>query len=42
MVSMPSPGIEPLTTIIGVFTEAHPAMSVTVEAAFTPEEVIQT
>ena len=38
---MPSPGIEPLTTIIGSFTEAHPAMSVTVEAAFTPEEVIQ-
>jgi DNA-binding transcriptional LysR family regulator len=41
MVSMPSPGIEPLTTIIGSFTEAHPAMSVTVDAAFTPEEVLE-
>jgi DNA-binding transcriptional LysR family regulator len=41
MVSMPSPGIEPLTTLIGSFTAAHPAMSVTVEAAFTPEEVLE-
>jgi DNA-binding transcriptional LysR family regulator len=40
MVSMPSPGIEPLTTIIGEFTAAHPAMSVTVDAAFTPVEVV--
>jgi DNA-binding transcriptional LysR family regulator len=41
LVSMPSPGIEPLTTIINRFTAAFPAMSVTVEAAFTPEEVVQ-
>jgi DNA-binding transcriptional LysR family regulator len=41
MVSMPSPGIEPLTTIISEFTAAHPAMSVTVDAAFTPNEVVQ-
>jgi DNA-binding transcriptional LysR family regulator len=40
LVSMPSPGIEPLTTIIRTFTHAHPAMSVTVDAAFTPDEVI--
>lgn len=41
LVSMPSPGIEPLTTMIRDFTAAHPAMSVTVDAAFTPDEVVQ-
>lgn len=41
LVSMPSPGIEPLTTIIRAFTDDHPAMSITVDAAFTPEEVVQ-
>lgn len=40
LVSMPSPGIEPLTTLIGRFTDANPAMSVRVDAAFTPEEVV--
>ncbi|OEV06778.1 LysR family transcriptional regulator [Streptomyces nanshensis] len=40
LVSMPSPGMEPLATIMSDFTGAHPAVSVTVEAAFTPEEVI--
>ena len=37
---MPSPGIEPLTTILCEFIDAHPAMSVTVDAAFTPNEVV--
>ena len=41
MVSMPSPGIEPLTTMIRGFMDAHPAMTVTVAAAFTPDEVVQ-
>lgn len=37
---MPSPGMEPLATIIGDFTRTYPAMSVTADAAFTPEEVV--
>jgi DNA-binding transcriptional LysR family regulator len=40
LVSMPSPGMEPLSTIIGDFTRTHPAMSVTADAAFTPVEVV--
>ncbi|MGY1792940.1 LysR family transcriptional regulator [Geodermatophilus sp. SYSU D00525] len=41
LVAMPSPGIEPLTTLVRAFTTAHPAMTVTADAAFTPEEVVQ-
>jgi DNA-binding transcriptional LysR family regulator len=41
LVSTPSPGLEPLSTIIGDFSAAYPAMSVTADAAFTPEEVVQ-
>jgi DNA-binding transcriptional LysR family regulator len=41
LVAMPSPGIEPLSTLIRDFTAAHPAMTVTADAAFTPEEVVQ-
>jgi DNA-binding transcriptional LysR family regulator len=41
LVAMPSPGIEPLSTLIRKFTAAHPAMTVTADAAFTPEEVVQ-
>jgi DNA-binding transcriptional LysR family regulator len=41
LVSTPSPGMEPLSTVIGDFTAAYPAMSVTADAAFTPEEVVQ-
>jgi DNA-binding transcriptional LysR family regulator len=39
VVAMPSPGIEPLTAMIAAYTRAHPAVTVSVEAAFTPEEV---
>jgi DNA-binding transcriptional LysR family regulator len=42
LVAMPSPGVEPLATLIRDFTAAHPAMTVTADAAFTAEEVIQT
>jgi DNA-binding transcriptional LysR family regulator len=42
LVSMPSPGMEPLSTLIHDFTDAYPAMSVTASAAFTAEEVVQT
>ena len=37
---MPSPGMEPLSTLIRDFTAAHPGMTITVDAAFTPEEVV--
>jgi DNA-binding transcriptional LysR family regulator len=41
LIAMPSPGMEPLSTLIRDFTAAHPAMTVTAHAAFTPEEVVQ-
>lgn len=40
LVSMPSPGIEPLGTLIRRFTRHHPGVTVEVGAAFTPEEVV--
>jgi len=42
LVSMPSPGIEPLTTIMTAFARSWPAMSVNVVGVFTPEEVVET
>src|SRR5215210_4989785 len=41
LIAMPSPGMEPLSTLIRDFTAAHPAMTVTADAAFTPEDVVQ-
>ena len=41
LVAMPSPGMEPLSTLVRDFTAAYPAMTVTADAAFTPEEVVQ-
>lgn len=41
VVAMPSPGIEPLTSMIAAYTRAHPAVTVSVGAAFTPEEVAE-
>ena len=40
LVTMPSPGMEPLTTILTTFSRAHPGVTVNAEAAFTPEEVL--
>jgi DNA-binding transcriptional LysR family regulator len=40
LVTMPSPGMEPLTTILTAFTRAHPEVTVNAEAAFTAEEVL--
>ncbi|MGW0788081.1 LysR family transcriptional regulator [Streptomyces sp. NPDC002911] len=37
---MPSPGIEPLTTLIQRFHKLHPTLTVSTQAAFTPAEVI--
>lgn len=41
VVTMPSPGIEPLTAIMTDFADAWPAMSVDVAGVFTPEEVVE-
>ena len=38
--TMPSPGIEPLTTLIHRFAELHPSVTVSTQAAFTPDEVL--
>jgi DNA-binding transcriptional LysR family regulator len=38
---MPSPGVEPLTSMIAGFTQLHPHVRLNVSAAFTPEEVIE-
>lgn len=38
--AMPSPGIEPLTTLIHRFAELHPAVTINTRAAFTPEETV--
>jgi DNA-binding transcriptional LysR family regulator len=42
LVTMPSPGIEPLTTIMTDFASVWPAMTVDVAGVFTPEEVVET
>ncbi len=41
IITMPSPGIEPLTSMIADFTVAYPSVRLNVTAAFTPEEVIE-
>jgi DNA-binding transcriptional LysR family regulator len=41
IVTMPSPGIEPLSSMIAGFTRSHPSVRLNVGAAFTPEEVIE-
>ncbi|MCM0616027.1 LysR family transcriptional regulator [Paenarthrobacter sp. TYUT067] len=41
IITMPSPGIEPLTSMISAFTQRHPSVRLNVGAAFTPEEVIE-
>ncbi|MET0419273.1 MAG: LysR family transcriptional regulator, partial [Actinoplanes sp.] len=40
IITMPSPGIEPLASITKRFTEAHPDVTISVDAAFVPDEVI--
>jgi DNA-binding transcriptional LysR family regulator len=41
VIAMPSPGIEPLTSMIAVYVRTHPSVTVNVAAAFTPEEVTE-
>ena len=40
VITMPSPGMEPLTTILTAFAREHPHVTVNAEAGFTPEEVL--
>lgn len=40
VVAMPSPGIEPLSSMIAAYARVHPAVTVNASAAFTPEEVV--
>jgi DNA-binding transcriptional LysR family regulator len=39
--TMPSPGVEPLSTMIATFLTDHPAVTLNVEAAFTVDEVLE-
>lgn len=40
LITMPSPGMEPFTTILTAFAREHPDVTVNAEAGFTPEEVL--
>ncbi len=40
VITMPSPGMEPLTTILTTFARQHPDVTVNAEAGFTPEEIL--
>jgi DNA-binding transcriptional LysR family regulator len=41
LVTMPSPGIEPLGTLAREFLRSHPGVTISAAAAFTPEEVVE-
>jgi DNA-binding transcriptional LysR family regulator len=41
LVTMPSPGIEPLGTLTREFLRRHPGVTVSAAAAFTPDEVVE-
>jgi DNA-binding transcriptional LysR family regulator len=41
LVTMPSPGIEPLGTLTRVFNRRFPGVTVAADAAFTPDEVVE-
>lgn len=41
LIAMPSPALEPLTALIADFTAQHPSVRVGIEAAFTPEGVVE-
>jgi DNA-binding transcriptional LysR family regulator len=39
--TMPSPGLEPLTSMISKFTAVHPAIVLRIDGAFGPEDVLE-
>ncbi len=41
LITMPSPGMEPLTTILTTFAQSHPHVTINSQAGFTPEEIIR-
>lgn len=41
LITMPSPGMEPLTSILTAFAREYPHVTVNAEAGFTPEEVLE-
>lgn len=40
LIAMPSPGVEPLTTMIATYTKLYPTVTVSTDAAFTVEDVV--
>ena len=40
IITMPSPGVEPLSTIMQRFVKVHPDITLSVDGAFVPEEVL--
>lgn len=40
IIAMPSPAIEPLTSIVAAYSRTHPTVTVSVHAAFTRDEVV--
>lgn len=40
LITMPSPGMEPLTIILTAFTGDHPGVTVNVAGGFTPQEIL--
>lgn len=40
LITMPSPGMEPLTTILTAYARKYPDVTVNAEAGFTPEEIL--
>ncbi|HUO40194.1 MAG TPA: LysR family transcriptional regulator [Mycobacterium sp.] len=40
LITLPSPGMEPLTTILTSFARRHPDVTVNVKAGFTPQEIL--
>jgi len=40
LITMPSPGMEPLTTILTAFASSYPEVTLNAEAGFTPEEIL--
>lgn len=41
LITMPSPGIEPLTSILAAFAHQYPRVTVNSKAAFVPDEVVR-